>query len=230
MTQAVQKLSEAFDLDRGKFAASGNEWLDRRRSEAMADLVEAGLPHRRVEDWRYTDLARVLEGATLSTSPLRDDAIELPKDQAAIRAFSALDRYLIVFVNGDLRLDLSDMNLPDGVTLEPSTSALSQAWAQTLVAAPVSEAQAARITALNTGLMRGGMALHVAANVKLAKPLHLIYLAADDGAAHMRNLIRLEQGAEATVYESYVGAGSTSYFSDIVANVSLAEEARLTHI
>ena len=230
MTQAVQKLSEAFDLDRGKFAASGNEWLDRRRSEAMADFVEAGLPHRRLEDWRYTDLSRVLESATLSTAPLRGDAIEIPSDRSAVHAFSKIDRHVIVFVNGDLRLDLSDVNLPDGVTLEPSTSTLSQTWAQTLVDEPVSEEQAAHITALNTGLMRGGMALHVAANVKLAKPLHLIYLAADNGAAHIRNLIRLEQGAEATVYETCVSAGATNYFTDIVTNISLAEEARLTHV
>lgn len=230
MTQAVQKLSEAFDLDRGKFAANGNDWLDRRRSEAMADFVEAGLPHRRLEDWRYTDLARALEGATLSTAPLRADVIDVPKDRAAIRALSAIDRHVVVFVNGDLRLDLSEANLPDGVTLTPSTTSLSQSWAQALVDEPVGEAQAAQITVLNTGLMRGGMALHVAANVKLAKPLHLIYLAVDDGAAHMRNLIRLEQGAEATVYESYVGAGATGYFSNIVTNVSLAGDARLTHI
>ena len=130
MTQAVQKLSEAFDLDCGKFAANGNDWLDRRRSEAMADFVEAGLPHRRLEDWRYTDLARALEGATLSTAPLRADVIEVPKDRAAIRALSAIDRHVVVFVNGDLRLDLSEANLPDGVTLTPSTTSLSQSWAQ----------------------------------------------------------------------------------------------------
>lgn len=230
MTQAVEKLSEAFDLERGRVPATGNEWLDRRRAEAMADFVEAGLPHRRLEDWRYTDLARALENATLSTAPMRADAIRIPQGQAAINAFNAIDRHVIVFVNGDLRTDMSDMALPDGVTLLPLGDALLQGWARALFDEPMSEAQATQITVLNTGLMRGGMGLHVAAGVKLAKPLHLVYLAVDEGAIHVRNLVRLEDGAEATIYESYIGAGASSYFSDIVTNVSLAEGARLTHI
>lgn len=230
MTQAVKQLSEAFDLERGHLSAAGNGWLDRRRNEAMADFVKAGLPHRRLEDWRYTDLARVLECASLATAPVRLGAVELPQDQAAINAFSAIDRQVIVFVNGDFRADLSDAALPDGIALLPLGDALSQSWAQTLVDEPVSEAQATQIVAMNTGLMRGGMGLHVAANVKLKKPLHLVYLAADEGAAHMRILVRLEPGAEATIYESCIGAGAKNYFSDIVENVSLAEEARLTHI
>ena len=230
MTQAVKKLSEAFELERSAFSTSGGEALGRRRSEAMADFVEAGLPHRRMEDWRYTDLARALENASLASVPSHKGEIGRTKVHAAVNAFGAIDRHVIVFVNGELRADLSDFPSVDGVDLLPLAQALPQSWAQSLLDEPVSKAQAAQILTLNTAMMRGGFGLHVANGVKLVKPLHLVYLAADNGAAHMRGLIRLEEGAEATIYESYVGEGAANYFSDIAVNISLGDDARLTHV
>src|SRR5512143_1095534 len=36
-------------------------WLDQRRGEAIKTLEMQGVPHRRVEDWKYTDLKTALE-------------------------------------------------------------------------------------------------------------------------------------------------------------------------
>ncbi len=38
-------------------------WLDQRRAEAITNFRKFGVPHRRIEDWKYTDLKVALEGA-----------------------------------------------------------------------------------------------------------------------------------------------------------------------
>ena len=38
-------------------------WIDERRSEAAERFRALGLPHRRIEEWKYTDLKTALDGA-----------------------------------------------------------------------------------------------------------------------------------------------------------------------
>jgi len=227
MTDAAKTFVETYERERKDLPASGLGWLAERRDAAMKEFAMSGLPHRRLEDWRYTDLARALEKATLVSAPAHKGDVALPEADA-IKVFAAADRHVVVFVNGALQTKLSA--LPSGVTVVELDAALNTDWAKALVDARVSNAQATSVTALNLALMRGGLALRVAKGTKLDKPLHLVHLATADGASHRRNLVRLDDGAEATIYESYVGAGATNYFADVVTNVSLGADARLTHI
>lgn len=224
MTDTAGNFIETYERERASLPAANLGWLNAKRDAAMKAFAQAGLPHRRLEDWRYTDLARVLDKASLATMPSHKGDVNTD-GQSAVRVFGGIDRHIVMLVNGELR---GSVSLPDGVDLLPLSDVLAEPWAQSLIDERVSTTQAADILSLNTGLMRGGMGLHIAKGVKLEKPLHLIYLAADDGAIHLRNLIRLEEGAQATIYESFVGAGS--YFTDHATTVSLAGYARLSQI
>ena len=85
------------------------------------------------------------------------------------------------------------------------------------------------IVNLNTALLEEGLALRVPAGVKLELPLHLRFLwtgAGSDGR-HVRLLIQLEDGAEATIYETHDGS---PVFSTVVTEFTLGKGSRLTHI
>lgn len=56
---AAKRLTDALALH----AASGAPWLDARRADAANLFRERGVPHRRVENWKYTDLKTALDGA-----------------------------------------------------------------------------------------------------------------------------------------------------------------------
>ena len=230
MTDAARNFIETYERERAALPGAGLAWLAAGRADALKAFAEAGLPHRRLEDWRYTDLARALEKAALSPAPQPRGAVTLPDAAArpSIAAFHGIDRHVAVFVNGRLQSDLAS-ELPHGVTLVPLAEALGEPWARPLVETKVA-AQAGNVIALNTALMRDGLGLHVAQGVKLDKPLHLIFLATDDGASHVRVLVRLEEGAEATIFETHVDAGARSYFVDQVTDVSLASGATLAHV
>ncbi|MEX0838788.1 MAG: Fe-S cluster assembly protein SufD [Parvibaculum sp.] len=226
--RAAQIFAETYDRERTALPGTDG-WLARRRDAALKSFVEAGLPHRRLEEWKYTDLRQVLEKAAFVPAPAHEGAVVLP-DTASASAFAAIDRHLLVFVNGRHRADLSKaVRLPKGVELHALADVLHEQWAKELVERRFDDArQSENIVDLNTALMRDGVALRIRKGIRLDKPLHLLFLAADDGASHTRNLILLEEGAEATIFESHIGEAAA--FADIVTDVSLGDNARLSHV
>jgi len=53
------RLTDALSLH----ATTGAAWLDSRRADAARLFRDKGVPHRRVENWKYTDLKTALDGA-----------------------------------------------------------------------------------------------------------------------------------------------------------------------
>lgn len=232
MGEAEKLFIEAYERERETLPGSDIGWVRQRRSAAFDAFTATGLPHRRLEDWRYTDLRQALARAVPTSAPVHEGSVLPPgaSTRPSAGAFDGIDRHVAVFVNGMLRDDLSRLDLPEGAEVKPLGSALDAGWARTLVDVNAAADGAAQVMALNTALMRGGAAIHIHKGVKLDKPLHLLFLAADGGAFHARNLIRLEEGAAAEIFESHVDAGGGAYFADFACDVSIAEGASLTHL
>src|ERR1044072_222543 len=79
MTALAVKQALEPDLFRKDFAAhaaqlpgAGLSWLDKRRAEAMKAYNATGVPTRRVEAWKYTDLAASLAETLAPASPVRE--------------------------------------------------------------------------------------------------------------------------------------------------------------
>jgi len=68
-TETARELSDIFDVARDRLPGSGKV-ADARR-QAFEVYERAGLPHRRIEDWKYTDL-RVLMREVLPPAPAPD--------------------------------------------------------------------------------------------------------------------------------------------------------------
>ena len=189
------------------------------RAEAMSAFERQGLPHRRVEAWKYTDLrAAVKEFAPIATF---DDA---PVSQAdvdrALNTLGVLAADRLVFVNGSYRSELS--------TAKPQVAVQSVGAAMLFVRLP-NEA----IVALNTALVTDGAMIDIADDVALARPLLIVHVAA--GAkpklASLRHTIRLGRSARATIIEAHVAlGGAAAGQSNTVVDVSLGDAAELVHL
>jgi len=55
--------NEDFAAHAAELPGAGVPWLDQRRAEAITNFRKTGVPHRRVENWKYTDLKVALESA-----------------------------------------------------------------------------------------------------------------------------------------------------------------------
>lgn len=210
-------------------------WLCERRAEALAAFAASGLPTRRNEAWKYTDLK------ALGSVPLMP-AVTMPEPATACPVPTVLAdddvAARLVFVDGRVRPDLShSRDLPAGVVFADLTAGLSRHEALLEHCLGHRNGITGRsLLALNTAFMDGGFMLRVPRGVRIAKPIEIDRLSGQargsDGAPlahHPRIIVWIEDGAEATVLENWAGGGDAVYFNNAVADVWVGNAARLRH-
>jgi Fe-S cluster assembly protein SufD len=210
--------------------ASGIAWLDAARRENRAAFAASGLPDTRVEAWKYTAL-RALGQRRFA----RGDAAAASRAVAAsMFAMPGAVGPRLVFVNGVFRADLSALDaLPAGLTLQPLSQALhDDAEPLRFVLSRHYREVGDAFAQINAASAVDGVVLRVAANVKVAAPVQLVFVgaAADvELAWHLRNVIELGEGAELSLIEQHVSDTEPAQLATVVSDIELREGARLHH-
>jgi Fe-S cluster assembly protein SufD len=199
MTVAVMKTKAELALAE-QFAGAlallpGNAETARTRREAIAAFSELGLPHRRIEEWKYTDLRTVLKEPA---PPAVDDTAKLTVADliVALGPYMDLDAPRIVFVNGHYRRALSNPTGAETVHVVPLSEHFDTLTERTDDA----------VAALNTAFVTDGSVVSIPAGTALEKPLLLVHLAAgrDARASTVRHKITVGADAQATLVELYL--------------------------
>ena len=208
----------------------GGAVIAQQRAAAFDLFAKEGLPHRRVEDWKYTDLRALMRDAKPLAGP--PDAAARKRAKAAGQMLGDIGARRLVFVDGTFVPELSDI-----AALEPGLSigSLADALAgndATLVAhlgklAPASDVA----VALNTALMGDGAVIRVAAGSTIERPLHLLFVASEKPAASfVRSLVVVEQGARAMLIESYEGPAGSDYQINAALELFVGDRAHVDHV
>src|SRR6185295_2200897 len=170
-TPAEQALADAFAA--AKPGLPGKGALAKLREEAYRRFDAQGLPHRRVEEWKYTDLRALLRDVKPLAKP--PDAAAKSAAVEAGKILSGVAARRLVFVDGQFAANLSDLSEEPGLTISSLADALAKA--DPLLSAHIGKVFETRdpAVALNTALMGDGAVIHVASGAKLARPIHLIF-------------------------------------------------------
>jgi len=229
-TAAETALSAAFASVKGRLP--GGRDVAARREAAFHRFEAQGLPHRRVEEWKYTDLRALMRDAKpLAGVP---DAATKARAQTAAQILADVECRRLVFVDGAFVAELSDLGgLEPGLTIRPMAGAL--AAGDPLVTAhlgKVASADGDVAFALNTAFMGDGALIRIAAGASLERPLHLVFAAAGDAPASIftRSLVVVEKGARAMVVESHQGAGSRDYQVNTALELVVGDNAHVDHV
>ncbi|BDU68487.1 Fe-S cluster assembly protein SufD [Geothrix oryzae] len=194
------------------------EW-ETLRVEAEARLAGRDLPTTADEDWKYTDL-KPLSGLSFGAAPKAavDISGHLLPEMVGTRQ---------VFVNGHHAPHASCTSaVPAGVRFFPMSTASEACHALGSVGAGT---ETSPFADLNTARFEDGAVILVPKNLKVALPLHLLFItqAAAPVATFPRVLVVLERGAELELVEEHHGEGT--YLSCPVVEVRVAEGAILRH-
>jgi Fe-S cluster assembly protein SufD len=206
-TAAEQALSAQFSA--AKAELPGALPVRKLREDAFAGFEAKGLPHRRLEAWRYTDLRGLLREA----KPLADNATITPAIEARL-AELALEGIRLVLIDGAFSAELSTLDaLPDGVTIHPLTDALVSGREDlTRILAGPGIAQSDTGLMLNTALMRDGVFIEIADGTELSQPIAIVSLASgeQESAIFHRSVVVAGKGVKATIVEIGEGVGPSA--------------------
>src|SRR5262245_31398116 len=230
-TKVEQALSHSFEAVAHQLP--GGQAVAAARKAAIGSFAAHGLPHRRIEQWKWTDLRSALKEAL---PPAVDERRELSPSQidAALEELADLDTHRRVFVDGRHVAQLATRAEIGGLGVTPLAEALLRSdgcagdglTGQSLIG---NEA----VVALNTAFMTDGAVIRLAKGVRLDKPLLLLFARTtqEGRLVTLRNRIVLEEGVQATVIEAHLAfAGAAAGQTNTLTDVTLGNGARLAHV
>src|SRR5262245_4031095 len=203
-TAAEQQLAAEWEAARARLPGQAP-----LRAAAFARFAKAGLPNRRVEEWKYTDLRTLMRDAKPLAS--RPDASGRQRARDAGGMLADIDSRRLVFVNGAFLPDLSDLAaLEPGLTIRSMADAL--AAADPFVTGHLGQVVPSEddvAVSLNTAFMGDGAVIHVAAGATVDRPLHLVFATTAEKPASVftRSIVVVEEGARVMLVESHEGTG-----------------------
>ena len=210
-TKAEQAYSGMFEAVAARLP--GGRAVAEARKAAIGAFAGLGLPHRRIEEWKYTDLRAMLKEA-FSPSLRRGAQVDERALEAAPRPGARKSRCR---TPGFPRWRLRAGPIPprcragqEAYRFDP----LTRRSGPGLRLADRSRRRDRRpegdaVVALNTAFMTDGALLRVVEGARLGRPIHLVFATtgAEKAAVTTRCFVEIGAGAEATVLESHVSLG-----------------------
>lgn len=182
--------------------------------EALLSLKSNDIPTTRTEAWKYTRVAKLVK-------------TEYANDADSI---SNLTPYLIdknavtfVFVNGHFSIQLSDQDIPSGVTCK-NLSACSKA---TLDKSQL-EVDSEIFNALNTAYLTDGMWIDIAPKTILKDPIQVIHIVKGvNQISNFRTVITAGAFSEASIIQGFFSEDAKQTFTNSVSEIFVEENAHL---
>jgi Fe-S cluster assembly protein SufD len=220
MNIAVQKTpAEVAYLGAGALIAE-----DPGRRDAFDRFIAMGLPHRRMEDWRWTDLRQLIRDPYPPVLVPR--AATLSLERIAQTPFLSDIRARIVLVDGSFAPELSTLPMTGAVEVA-DLSGNPPPWLamRATTAAPADDP----ILAMNTAFMAGGVAIRIDGSVEAPIEILSIVTEAEPRTVSGRMIFVLEEGASASLVETHLG-NSGAYVNSSVTEALLGPSTRLDRV
>lgn len=218
MSAFINSQAEAFAIAPLSLSSQVQAW----RAQAMAQAQKIGLPHNKLERWKYAPLR-----------PLASKAFALAEKQT-----HQIDQTLlppaprVVFINGQYHTELSDFNTLQGVTISPLADALQQPDNRHLnvLGRQFSDSEAP-FASLNTALAQDGILIEVAQHAQIASALHCVFISHGNtlSSHYARHLIACAEHSQFSLIEHHLSDGEDNSMSNHLWHVHLKPHAVLNH-
>jgi len=196
------------------------------RKSAFAQFAKTGLPHRRMEDWKWTDLRQLISKALPPASGTTASAGTID-NMIAASPFGHVARARLVFVDGTYDAARSVLPATGDVEFASLGTDDLPGWVSDKLVAGSTDP----IAALNLAYMSDGAGLRFKAGSTMDAPIELLFITSAEQSATFttRNVVVLEDGASATLIETHIG-GSGEYLHNSVTQLHVGDNARLDRV
>ena len=210
-TAAETALLEAFIAAESELP--GTAQIHAARRARMALFEREGLPHRRVEQWKYTDLRALVRQLAPLSARTGDLVVHAPLISGSTQ---------IVMVDGAM-VPIPSQNV-DGVSIGSLRHELLSGSVS--LEGPASPDRA--IDALNAAFFHDGVRVSLADDVKLTAPIEIVFIrSAADSMSHARAYVDVGAGASTDVIERHISPDGTACQSTSVTHYTTGQGAEL---
>lgn len=203
-----------------------NKNIEHLRQEAIEVFKEKGFPHRRDEEWKYTNIAPLLK-VDYKLFPDGDTALEYKDIKKYL--INDIDTYTIIFVNGKYSSFLSNTT-HDEADICVLSSAMHKSVHQPVIEnyygkiAPKDDS----LVALNTAFAKDGAFIYVPNNVILSKPIQIVHFSTGVSQEVMyqpRNLIVVGDNSQVQIIERHQTLDDKANLTNAVTEVNVGKNA-----
>ncbi len=218
-------MNDVSDLMEKNSHFSDTKWLCDFRAQQFKQFQQRGLPTRKEEAWKYTEIKKLATHAGVV-----NDWLPNAKKMADIKAMTDV---ILVFINGHFVETLSQTaTLPKEIIL----CALSQrlkTHAHELKSYLTRDIDGKRFpfAQLNAAMMTDGILLEIPENVTITKPVYLLFVNTqqNDHMTNPRNLIIAKANSQVTVIEDHQGDKAEHYFTNVVTDIHAEQGAKINY-
>jgi Fe-S cluster assembly protein SufD len=222
-TSAEQGIAANFAA--AKSQLPGGPDIARLREGAFQTFAESGLPHRRIEEWKYTDLRALMRDAVPLATPSAASAVkgQDPLGEVILRK--------LVFVNGRFVPELSDLENPEKkLTILPLAKAFADKHPLTARIGELKPETRDPAFELNTAFLNDGALIELGEGALLDRPIHLrhVFTGKAAAAAFARTVFVAGKGANGTLIESFEGPDGVAYQVNSAIELHVADKAHVS--
>jgi Fe-S cluster assembly protein SufD len=220
---------------------SSKDRLGVLRQQAIDSLRTEQKPLRIMERWRYTPVDALFKQA------LNIEQVSPANDADYSELFTpGIDAYRFVVANGQAMFLGNTAELPDGVVLSTMQqaeiehkellsryigSALQHVGATNTIQSASSHKDSKLFQYLNQSVASDGVFIHMPENVKLDKPVEIVYLKSGNQAdlVQTHSLVVVEANAELSLVEKHIGEMPSSSFCNNQLELVIGKQASMNH-
>ena len=216
------QLEGEFQTLLAKAFASEPEWLKGRREKAFANFSKMGIPNRKDEEYKYTDVKKIFSKKFTAVHHEPQD-LKFTIDKIAV----SKDSLKLVFVNGWLyRNSTLRSSIPEGVIIGNMAADLFSN--KELVKKRLSE-NGSVFSEMNSALWTDGALIYIPSGWKMQHLIEIIniYTGNKELLVSPRHLIIADANAEVSIVEQHISNDTKNSIVNAATDVFVGENARV---
>ncbi|MBK8444868.1 MAG: Fe-S cluster assembly protein SufD [Sphingobacteriales bacterium] len=224
----LQQIQETFNSFQNNLNDSLHNGLQGKRQAALQHFLELGFPTSALEDWKYSNPAKIVEHIKSIASPQKTAAVHSINVPPA-----PFESNVVVLYNGQYIAEKSAF-LDKSLQVCSLENALEQAKNTAVheVFNQIADSEQAAWVALNTAFAQG-VWIQVPPHTSLQYPVYLLFLYDNPQAQQLRQsrcLVHIADHSEAVFYEEHRNLGTTALYTNQVTEIRAADHSTTEYV
>ena len=204
-----------------------DSWMDAEKKTSFKKFLKNGLPTKKLESWKFTDVNNILNKKKFQPFIKKEDEkkINIKNNQ-----FYQKNSITIIFNNGSVNIKKNFSKDLEVSSILESFKLKSKETKKLIKKHNVERIDS--ILDLNNAFLNDGIIIKIKKGVKLDNPISIYFYNSKklkDILINNRVYILLEEEAEAEIVEIFLSDENASYWNNIHTFIELKEKSKLNH-